>query len=723
MKPLNLWGGVECTVNRVGDEYLDQVRRSGHHDRLDDIDLFADLGVTALRFPVLWERVRPAGSNAPDWSWSDTRLDRLRARGVRPIVGLVHHGSGPAHTSLIDDGFAAGLGAFAAEVAERYPWVVDWTPVNEPLTTARFSGLYGHWYPHHRDERSFWQALLTQVDGTRAAMKAVRRVNRHARLIQTDDLGRTYATVRMAEQAAFDNLRRWAGWDLLFGRVTPHHPLWARLDRMGLADRLRAIADDPCPPDVVGVNHYLTSDRFLDHRVERYPVHTHGSNDQIAYADTEAVRALDPPPAGLAGVLREAWQRYGTPIALTEVHNGCTREEQLRWVAEAWDTASALREEGIAIEAVTAWALLGSHDWNKLLTAPGLYEPGVFDVGKDAPRPTALAELWRGLPTGAARHPVVAAPGWWRRPDRLTHMPLIRPAPTTRTPAEQDGTGPLLICGASGTLGQAFARACVARGIDHVVTRRDELDLERPERIAAALDAYRPWGVVNATGWVRVDEAESAEAACRRINTEAAIGLGRACAGRGIPCLSFSSDLVFDGSATRPYVESDVPRPLNAYGSSKAAMEQVCSVLPGGLVVRTAAFFSPFGTQNFVWAVLDALAANRPFAAAGDQIVTPSYVPALVDAALDLFIDGAEGVWHLAGETAVSWAAFGGHVAQAAGYDPDLVKAVPGATLGLKAVRPAYAALGSERTTSLGGFEGDIKALVERHRRRTARAA
>ncbi|MDR6125917.1 dTDP-4-dehydrorhamnose reductase [Sphingomonas sp. SORGH_AS802] len=719
---IELWAGAECTVNRVGNRVSDQIRRSGHHDRVDDIDRFADLGITALRFPVLWERVR-GDSSTPDWAWSDPRLNRLLARGVRPIVGLIHHGSGPAHTNLLDPGFANGLAAHASAVAERYPWVTEWTPVNEPLTTARFSALYGHWYPHRRDEASFWRALLTQVDATRVAMRAVRAVNPTARLIQTDDLGRTYATVKLAGQASFDNLRRWAGWDLLFGRVTPHHPLWARLDQFGLCDRLRAIADDPCPPDVVGVNHYLTSDRFLDHRIERYPVETHGSNGRIAYADVEAVRVLDPPPAGLSGVLREAWQRYGTMIALTEVHNGCTREEQLRWVAQAWDTAVDLRGEGVDIAAVTAWALLGSHDWNTLLTAPGRYESGVFDVAAGVPRPTALATLWRGLPDGDARHAVVAQPGWWQRSDRLTHRAILRPAGFPRTPVRYDDTSPLLICGATGTLGRGFARACAARGIACVVTDRAMLDMDRSERIAAVLDEIRPWGVVNATGWVRVDEAEVNEAACHRINATDAIALATASAARGIRCLSFSSDMVFDGTATRPYVESDPVFPLNAYGRSKAAMERGCAALPGGMVVRTAAFFSPFDSHNFVRAVLDSLVAGRRFAAARDHIVTPTYVPALVDAALDLFIDAAEGIWHLAGDHALSWAAFARRIAECAGHDPDMVLAVSGALPEWQARRPAYAALGSERTGALGEIEQDLATLVDRHRHHASRAA
>src|SRR6185312_16266542 len=176
MRPLELWGGHECTVNRVGDAFHDQTRRSGHHDRIDDLDRFARLGLTAIRYPVLWERADPEGRGDPDWRWTDERLDRIRMLGLRPIAGLLHHGSGPRSTSLLDEGFAAAFAAYARAAAERYPWIADWTPVNEPLTTARFSALYGHWYPHAADERQFWAALFNQIDATRLAMAEIRRV-------------------------------------------------------------------------------------------------------------------------------------------------------------------------------------------------------------------------------------------------------------------------------------------------------------------------------------------------------------------------------------------------------------------------------------------------------------------------------------------------------------------------------------------------------------------
>ena len=92
---VELWGGVECTVRRVGDEFLDQVQASGHADRPEDLVRFAELGLRALRYPVLWERVAPLGLDRADWSWSDGRLATLEELGLRPIVGLLHHGSGP----------------------------------------------------------------------------------------------------------------------------------------------------------------------------------------------------------------------------------------------------------------------------------------------------------------------------------------------------------------------------------------------------------------------------------------------------------------------------------------------------------------------------------------------------------------------------------------------------------------------------------------------------
>ncbi|MBW8910852.1 MAG: NAD(P)-dependent oxidoreductase [Sphingomonas sp.] len=715
MDQLELWGGIECTVNRVGDVYRDQIRSSGHHHRLSDLDDIAGLGITRIRYPILWERVAPDLPERQDWRWTDERLGRLRALGVHPIAGLVHHGSGPRYTDLLSEEFAPLLAAFAQAAAERYPWIEDWTPVNEPLTTARFSCLYGHWYPHAREEGAFWTALINQVEGVIAAMRAIRRAIPTARLIQTDDLGRTYATAILRDQAAFDNVRRWMSWDLLFGRVTKEHPLWTRLCAYGLGDRLRRIADNPCLPDCIGINHYLTSDRFLDHRIRAYPKRTRGGNRHQRYADVEAVRALAPAGGGVAGAISEAWARYATPIAITEVHNGCTRDEQMRWMAEAWDIALAARERGVDVRAVTSWALLGSQDWDLLLTGPGRYEAGTFDVSTGQLRPTAMAGLLRALRDPSTFHHVLADPGWWRRAIRLEHPVVARPAPMRdheeRTTAPSPhGCRPLLIAGATGTLGQALAAACQARALSYVLTGRAELDLADEASINGALDRHHPWAVINAAGWVRVDEAESAPEACHAANAQGALRLAAACAERQLPSVTMSSDLVFDG--TKPaYVESDHARPLNVYGMSKAAAETDILALDGAhLVVRTAAFFSEHDRHNFAVHTIAALRRGETFAAAEDQIVSPTYVPDLCSALLDLVIDGATGIWHLSNGEGVSWADFARRLAIACGLAPERVQGAPGATLDWKARRPAATILRSER----GALMPPLQSAIER---------
>jgi len=709
--PLEVWAGVECTVNRVGDQYFDQLERNGHASRIDDLDLFAELGVRAIRYPVLWERTAPNGEMSADWSWADERLERLRELGIRPIVGLVHHGSGPRHTSLIDPAFPEELAKFARAVAERYPWVENYTPVNEPLTTARFSGMYGHWYPHGQDGLTFARALLTECRATVLSMRAIREVNPAAQLVQTEDLGKTHSTPLLAYQAEFENERRWLSFDLLCGRLNRSTLIWNHLRDLGIDEaELNWFLENPCPPDVLGINHYLTSERFLDERTEHYPACSHGGNGVHNYADVEAVRVCAEGTAGPRALMKETWERYGLPLAVTEVHLGCTREEQLRWLKEVWDGAVSLRHEGVDVRAVTAWSLLGAYDWNSLVTrAEGYYEPGVFDLRGPRPRPTAIARMIRDLATGQLPdHPVLDTPGWWQRPERLLYPSVSCRSNDLGKEQFLDfgkteinnpkSRRPLAIIGARGTLGRAFARLCDLRGIQYHLLTRQEMDITDPVSVDAALTQLNPWAVVNAAGYVRVDDAEREPDACLRVNAQGPAILAASCARQGVPLLTFSSDLVFDGACTTPYVESNAVAPLNVYGRSKVEAEvRVLKAHPSALVIRTSAFFGPWDEYNFVTIALRHLAAGQTFVAAEDGVVSPTYVPDLVNTSLDLLIDGECGLWHLANKSAIAWADWARLAASIAGVDASRVEARPTRELGLVAPRPTYSVLGSER--------------------------
>lgn len=709
--PVEIWAGVEGTVNRVGDEYFDQLQRNGHATRVDDLDLFAELGIRMIRYPILWERIAPNGIENADWTWADERLGRLRELGICPIVGLVHHGSGPRNTSLVDPKFPEKLAVFARAVADRYPWVTHYTPINEPLTTARFSGLYGHWYPHGRDEITFIRALLGQIRAIALSMAAIRTINPDAILVQTEDLGKIFSTPQLAYQAELENERRWLSLDLLCG-LTPAYPMWNYLRECGISEaELEAFLENPCPPDIIGINHYLTSDRLLDERIERYPAWSHGGNGKHEYADIEAVRVCAEGIAGHRHLLTEAWERYKLPLAITEVHLNCTREEQLRWLYEAWNIAQELSDCGVDVRAVTAWSLLGSYDWNILVTrCVGYYEPGVFDVRSPHPRPTAIAKMICDLATGRTpQHPLLATPGWWHRQARLFFPPVSTQEKTSFEPALGITSKPIVIVGATGTLGRAFARVCDLRGISYHLVTRQEMDIADPIAVDAVLTQLQPWAVVNAAGYVRVDDAEREPDVCMQVNAQGAAILAAACARYNVALLTFSSDLVFNGAISTPYVEDDPVTPLNVYGQSKAlAEERVLQAYPASLVIRTSAFFGPWDDYNFVTIALRELAAGRTFIAADDAIVSPTYVPDLVHASLDLLIDGECGLWHLANKSAISWADLARLAANTAGLSTSNVIARPLQELGLIAPRPSYSVLGSNRGEILSCLESAI---------------
>ncbi len=424
---MHLWGGIECSVNRIGDRLFDQLERGGHASRLHDLDLCAGLGLRTLRYPVIWERTAPQGLAHADWTWTDQRLQRLQELGIDVVAGLVHHGNGPMDTHLLAPDFGEKLADYARAVAVRYPHLQSFTPINEPLTTARFCGLYGHWHPHGQDPVTFARCLLSQCRATVLAMRAIREVSPRARLVQNEDIGKTYAVPALTYQADFENERRWLTFDLLCGRVQPGHPMHKYFRGLGIGNaELDWFLDNPCPPDLLGIDYYVTSERFLDDNLASYPPWTHGRNGRESYVDTEAVRVCGDLTPDLVAILGEAWGRYHIPLAVTEAHLNCTPDEQVRWLWDIWQAAQAAQRAGADVRAVTAWSLFGAYDWNSLLTRwDGCYEPGVFDTSTGKPRPTLLAELVKSLTAGQApRLPELDTPGWWKRPDRLLYPPV-----------------------------------------------------------------------------------------------------------------------------------------------------------------------------------------------------------------------------------------------------------------------------------------------------------
>jgi dTDP-4-dehydrorhamnose reductase len=693
-----IWGGIECTINRVNNTYLDQLAFSNYY-KSNFHEAVASLGVRKLRFPILWEKHQPSLDASIDWQWTSDQLNYFKDNGIDVIAGLVHHGSGPAFTNLVDPAFPELLAQYAQKVARQFPWLTYYTPVNEPLTTARFSCLYGLWYPHQRNDKSFLRALVNQVKGIVLSMQAIRKINPEAQLIQTEDLGKTYSTPVLQYQAKFENERRWLTYDLLLGKINDKHKLWSYLTKNGITPQeLQFFQNNICEPYVLGFNHYVTSERYLDENIDRYAPHTHGSNKKHRYADVEAVRVELQEPIGLQIVLEEAWERYSLPMAITEAHLHCHREEQLRWFSYVWNTCNKLTEKGICIKAVTAWALLGSYGWDKLLTQPnGNYEPGVFDLRSGQVRQTALTHFIKQISDhNDSYHALTNVEGWWQRHTRYLSEPVWSDPDSHKRRVEE--TSPILIIGKSGTLGKAFAKVCNDRAIHYKLLSRQDCDISDPNAIAEAINYYKPWAIINAAGYVRVDDAEKEEEACLRDNITGPLHLATICKKKDVKLVSFSSDLVFDGVKEQPYTESDLTNPLNVYGKSKALAEQlVLQQNPDALMIRTSAFFGPWDEYNFNHWVEAQLTNFQSVTVANDIYISPTYVPDLVHATLDLLIDGETGIWHLANSGSISWAELAYKVAEQYQLDSSFINAVSAKELAYPAPRPHYSVLSTEK--------------------------
>jgi dTDP-4-dehydrorhamnose reductase len=230
---------------------------------------------------------------------------------------------------------------------------------------------------------------------------------------------------------------------------------------------------------------------------------------------------------------------------------------------------------------------------------------------------------------------------------------------------------------------------------------RAELDVGAPIDLG-----YRPELVLHAAAWTDVDGAEADEEGALRANVEGT----RNVAALGAPVVYFSTDYVFDGEKTRPYTESDDPRPLSAYGRSKLLGEQEVG---DGWVVRTSWLFGSTG-HNFVRTMLRLGAEREEVRVVDDQHGCPTYVGHLAEA-VPAVVRLPGGVWHLAAEGECTWAEFAEAIFGESGLGCRVV-AISSAELGRPARRPANSVLRSEREGAprLPHWRDGLRACLER---------
>jgi dTDP-4-dehydrorhamnose reductase len=264
----------------------------------------------------------------------------------------------------------------------------------------------------------------------------------------------------------------------------------------------------------------------------------------------------------------------------------------------------------------------------------------------------------------------------------------------------------VLITGGAGQLAADLAARLEEAGDDVRSRDRAMLDITDDAALARELDATRPDLVLNCAAFHNVDACESEEETAARVNVRAVKRLAEGCGTRGCKLVHFSTNYVFDGSAARAYVESDLPIPRSVYAITKLAGEHAAlAYAPRSLVVRSAGLYGLAGSEskggNFVERMLARARSGEPIRMVADQRLTPTFTGDLAAAVIEAVEAGAAGILHLTNAGECSWHEFTLTIFELAGIEAS-VEAVETARRPGGADRPLNGVLTSERAAALG---------------------
>lgn len=343
-----------------GERPIDEYELTEHYDRWhDDLGLAVDAGAELVRWGVPWHRVQPEPGRW-DWSWVDRVMDRFAELHLRPIVDLMHYGT-PLwlENQFANPDYPKLVAEYSAAVAERYAHlgVADYTPVNEPMIHALFSGEYAYWPPYLSGPRGLTTMAGQLARGFVLAQRAIADVLGDRAVFVHVDAGMRYVgdtdapehrdhAARLKEQVFLVE-------DLVTGRVGPGHPLASHLRANGFSDDDFAwFTEAPVQPDVMGVNYYPR------HSTEVFEAGVfHGGG----FRDPRPTR--DDGVTGMIALLREAHARYGAPVMLTETCVTGSVKERIDWLDESVAALHELRAAGVPVIGYTWWPLFDMYEW------------------------------------------------------------------------------------------------------------------------------------------------------------------------------------------------------------------------------------------------------------------------------------------------------------------------------------------------------------------------
>jgi dTDP-4-dehydrorhamnose reductase len=274
------------------------------------------------------------------------------------------------------------------------------------------------------------------------------------------------------------------------------------------------------------------------------------------------------------------------------------------------------------------------------------------------------------------------------------------------------------VVGAGGQLGAAIVHE-FGRDADVIPLTRATADLTNADALTAALERARPDVIVNCAAYNAVDAAEDHPVEAMQVNSMAVRTLARAAGTLGATLVHYGSDFVFDGSAARPYTETDPPNPRSAYAASKLLGDWFALDAPRSYVLRVESLYgcTPGGPRpkGTVPALLENLRAGHPVTVFYDRTVSPTYIPDAARATRALLEQSAPGgLYHCVNSGCCTWREFAEEAARLLGVRPEL-NAVRMRDVPMRASRPQYCALSNQKLAAAGIAMPTWQDALQRH--------
>ena len=366
--------GIECSYPTIqnGKVRRDQLRECGHYDRYkEDIELVKEMGLRVLRYGLPYYSIH-RGPGKYDWGFADLAMAEIRRQGITPILDLLHFGVPDWLGNFQNPELPIHFADYCAAVAERYPWVRYYTPVNEIYVTARHSAKDGLWNEQLKDDKAFVTALKHTVAASIMGTQQLAKRRNDLIVIQSESAEYIHEVCAVpTPEVLLHNELRFLSLDLLYAHAPIADVALYLLDNgMTRAEYKWFMAGQPPGYQVMGNDYY-------------------GRNEQIKLPDGQVFSSMD--VLGWYEITKEYYNRYHKPVMHTET-NVFEADDAPMWLWKQWINLMRMRRDGTPVVGFTWYSLIDQIDWDSGLAEQNsrVNACGLYDLDRKA-RPVADA--------------------------------------------------------------------------------------------------------------------------------------------------------------------------------------------------------------------------------------------------------------------------------------------------------------------------------------------